>query len=282
MLLKLRTVMGLAWLASAGCTLAGPKVWIEQTQELRFPTAGLTALEVRTHNGAINFENQAEPQDEATVTVTKKAGGLTRDQAEKAMQAIDVYSQRKPDGTQRLGWKWSGVKQAGWQATVSFEIRAPGNLRFDGETHNGAVRAEEVSGNVRAVAHNGRIEVTSQGDKLYAETHNGTIAVTYAGPDIKLITHNGTIDVDLGRCGAVSGTIETHNGKVNLVVGKTTSADLNCETHNGRIHCDAPLQDSKLSRRRLTGRLGSGGGRLEISTHNGSVRIKHADETGSM
>ena len=182
MLLRVHIWAGLAWLACAGCTLAEPRVWIEQTQELSFQTAGLTALEVRTHNGAINFESQPQAQDEATVTVTKKAGGHTQEQAERVMQAIDVYSQRKPDGTQRLGWKWARIKHLDWRATVSFEIHAPANLHFDGETHNGAVTAEGITGNVRAVTHNGRVEAASQGEKLHAETHNGTIAVTLRDP----------------------------------------------------------------------------------------------------
>jgi hypothetical protein len=262
--------------------LAEPRVWIEQTRELSFQTAGLTALEVRTHNGAINFESQPQPQDEATVTVTKKASGDTQEQAERVMEAIDVFSQREANGTHRLGWKWAVAKHPGWRATVSFEIHAPGNLHFDGETHNGAVTVEGVTGNVRAVTHNGGIEVDSKGEKLHGETHNGAIAVSFVGSDLKLVTHNGGVQADLGACGAVRGTIETHNGQVDLVVGNNTSVDLNCETHNGSIRCDAPLQAGKVSRKRLTGRIGAGGGRLDISTHNGSVRITRPDETGSM
>ena len=191
----------------------------------------------------------------AAVTVTKKAGGRTREQAEKAMEAIDVYSERGPDGTQRLGWKWAVLKQPGWQASVSFEIHAPRNIAFDGKTHNGALTVEDVTGNVRAVTHNGTVKVASEGEKLHAETHNGGVAVDFAGSEVKLITHNGSVDADLRRCGVVSGTIGTHNGKVNLIVGQNTSADLVCETHNGAIQCDVPVKDRKVTRRRLTGRL---------------------------
>jgi hypothetical protein len=256
-------------------------------------------LEVRTHNGAINFEPQPEPQDEAVVTVTMRAGGTTQEEAEDAMQAVDVYSERRHDGTHRLGWKWKVTKHPNWRAAVSFEIRAPGNLDFDGETHNGAVTiegitgavravthnaavtAKGITGNVVAVTHNGRINVTSEGDRLHAETHNGGIAVTFTGSEVNLGTHNGAINADLQDCGAVKGDIETHNGGVRLVVGENTSADLNCETHNGGIQCDPPIQVSRVSKRRLTGRLGAGGGQLEISTHNGSVRITRTDGTGS-
>ena len=266
--------MGLAWLACAGCTWAGPKVWIEQTQELNFDTAGLTALEVRTHNGGINFESQPARNDMAAAVVTKKAGGHTQAEAEEAMAAIGVYSTRQTDGTQRLGWNWDGHKHPNWTAAVGFEIHAPGNLRFDGETHNGAIDVDGITGDVKAVTHNGGVEVVSQNGKLHAETHNGSVVVDYAGSNVNLVTHNGKVVADLGRCSSVSGAITTHNGGVQLVVGDRTSTDLNCETHNGSIKCDVPLGAQRKSRRSLAGKLGEGDGRLNVSTHNGSVRIK--------
>ena len=42
-----------------------------------------------------------------------------------------------------------------------------------------------------------------------------------------------------------------------------------CEVFNG-------LPESEINRRRLTGTIGTGEGRLSLTTHNGSVRIKEA------
>ncbi|UCE60045.1 MAG: hypothetical protein JSU63_21705 [Phycisphaerales bacterium] len=283
------TLAGLAWLACVGCgfggapcladgdTAGGSTIWTEQTQELQFDTAGLAALEVRTHNGEIKFDNELTSPDQAGVVVTVKGGGRTQAEADEALRAIKVYNERNPDGTQRLGWKWVGLKQPHWRARVSFEIHAPSNLKFDGETHNGPVKIDHVAGEARIVTHNGQIDVTSRSGKLQVETHNGKINADYDGSDITLITHNGEVVADLSRCGVVKGTIQTHNGDARVIVGDNISADLHCEKHNGSvIFDDVPVGRLESSQRNrvLTGKLGSGGGRLNIATHNGSVRVQ--------
>lgn len=167
-------------LGVSGCS--GPTVWTTSTTEkLPIETANLKALEVRTHNGSITFDGQPVGTTEAFVNVTKKAGGLTQADAEEALDAIDVYVEPAGSGAQRIGWKWKGARHATWRAQVSFDIQAPGNLRFDGVTHNGAVKIDDVAGDVKVITHNGRVDVESTDGKLYAETHNGRIAAAYVG-----------------------------------------------------------------------------------------------------
>ncbi len=248
-------------------------MWTEAVEERPIDATGLTALEVRTHNGAIDFQSQAAGGT-ASVTITKKAGGTTQEDAKEALAAINVFVERAGNGKTRIGWKWSMPKKARWSGDVSFVILAPGNLNLDAETHNGAVAVAEVSGDVRVVSHNGKVKVRSSTGKLHAETHNGEVNVTYAGPEVNLNSYNGEVSADLSKCGAVAGNITTHNGAVRVSVGKNTSATLKCETHNGGIDCDAPLSESHKARGELTGKLGAGGPSLDVVTHNGSIRVK--------
>ncbi len=259
-----------------GCwSWGGPWVWTEATEERPIDTVGLTALEVVTHNGAVDFQSQ--PADgAASVTITKKAGGTTRADAEEALAAIDVFVEPTGSGKTRIGWKWNTPKKSQWSGDVSFAIRAPGTINLDVETHNGAIAAAEVTGEVLAVSHNGQVTVRSSGPKVTAESHNGDVDVKYAGPQVNVNTHNGEASVDLSGCAAVTGSIISHNGEVRLSVGKDTAATLKFRTYNGGIHCDAPLTDREKSAGRLTGKLGSGGGILGVETHNGSIRVKNA------
>lgn len=290
--MKIRTGLIYAWaagvpFAASGCVVvamdggcsswSSPRVWTEAVEERSIDAAGLTALEVRTHNGSIDFQDQPVGES-ASVTITKKAGGNSKSDAEEALAAIQVYVESTGNGKTRIGWKWTVPKKARWGGDVSFAIRAPGNLDLDVETHNGAVAASEVSGNVKVVSHNGKVKVRSSKGKLHAETHNGEVDATYAGPEVNLISHNGELTVDLSQCGAVAGNITTHNGAVRLEVGKDTSANLNCATHNGGINCDIPLSDSHKARGVLTGKLGGGGGSLGVMTHNGSIRIQSSSD----
>ncbi len=292
---------GLLLVSGPGCIVIGghgwwgSTVWTESTTEqIPIDTANLNALDVRTHNGSISFDGQTAGTTEAYVTVTKKAGGLTHGAAEAALEAVEVYVKSAGDGAQRIGWKWKGVKRPSWRARVSFDIKAPGNLRFDGKTHNGSIGAEgitgdvrvvthngpvevaEVTGDVRVVTHNGSVNVASAGGKLYAETHNGRIVATYTGDDITVETHNGGISADLQHCAVLNGSIVTHNGGVEVVLGEEASTKLECRTHNGAIKCKVPLTDSESTRRKLTGTIGTGEGSLDVTTHNGSVRIEKA------
>ena len=256
-------------------SLGGTRAWTEPvTGKLPIDTANLQALEVRTHNGSISFEAQPENAGEAYVVYTKKAGGRTSAAAEEALEALDVFVEPKGDGTLGIGWRWKGVRHINWGARVSFEIHAPGTVRFDARTHNGSVAVDGVVGDAHVVTHNGPVHVESADGRLYAQTHNGKVEATYAGNDITLKTHNGRIVADLSHCAAVGGSINTHNGSVQIFVSEDTSSRLACRTHNGSVRCDAPLNNRNKTRRRLTGTLGNGDGNLNVTTHNGSVRIK--------
>ena len=264
--------------AGTGCVFArlSPQVWTEATEELRIETAGLTTLEVRTHNGAITHTARSDEASTAIVTITKKGGGVTQAGAEEALAAIQVYSEPADDGLHRIGWKWAVKKHSGWGAKVSFEIHAPANLAFDGQTHNGRIKVAGVNADVRVITHNGRLNISARGGKLYAKTHNGRVEVVYAGENVTVVTHNGRIVADLSGCAAVGGSIKTHNGGIELALGEAASTRLKCQTHNGAVSVDVPLRDIESSRGKLTGVLGDGKGDLAVRTHNGSIKIKKA------
>lgn len=268
-------------LTNAGCIVVGVNgcwggtVWTAaETEQRTLVTAGLHALEARTHNGHIKFSGQPADTSEATVTITKKAGGRTAADAQAALEALEVFVEPVGADGQRIGWRWRGVKRLSWRASVSFDIIAPGNLNLDAQTHNGAIGVVGLTGELRVVTHNGGINVASGGGELYAETHNGRIEATYAGNKATLLTHNGGVKADLAGCEALDASVETHNGSVELVIGESFSADVNCRTHNGSIRCDAPITNAHVTRRQLSGTIGDGRGSLDVTTHNGSVRIK--------
>lgn len=274
---------GLLALSSAGCIVVGiggwscTTHWTEGvTEELRFDTTDVEGLEVRTHNGKIRFEGESTGNPEAIVTVTKKGGGCTFADAEEALAAIEVYIEDVGERSRRIAWKWNPRKRSGWSARVSFEIHAPGALNFDAKTHNGSITVADARGDVRVVTHNGGVNVTSAGGTLDAETHNGKLAAAYVGDDVTLLTHNGRITADLSGCESVRGTVTTHNGSIEVLLGEKVSAELACRTHNGGISCNVPLEEINISRGRLSGKVGAGEGRLAVTTHNGSVRIKSA------
>jgi hypothetical protein len=254
----------------------GKTVWVESLSTLSLEVAGLEAVAVKTHNGAINYDGNPDGATQIEVTVTTKGGGPDEATAEEALAAIDVFGE-SDNGTAKIGWRWRTKKEKKWRAQVSFDIQGPTAIDLDAETHNGTINAQGLDGAVKVKSHNGKITVASGGGKLDAEVHNGEINADYAGDEIRLKTHNGRIAADLSRCGAVSGKLQTHNGEVVVTVGDATSADVTCKAHNGPISYDVPLANVKKSKRKLTGTIGEGAGSLAIKTHNGKVEIKGAE-----
>ncbi len=262
-------------LSSAGCISInghwGPGVWTEKsTERMAVDTTGLKRIEVNTHNGFIHFTGTS---GEAYVVVTKKTRGLTADDAARAMDALEVFVESAGEGTQRIGYRWKGIKSPTWVASVAFDIHAPSEIDLSGATHNGRVNITGLAGDLTFATHNGAITADTSGAKLTAATHNGGIQATFSGRDLNLATHNGSITADLAGCQVVRGRIETHNGGVEMTVDDSTSLELDVQTENGGIRCSVPMQEKEKSRRRLVGKIGDGGELLAIRTHNGSVHV---------
>lgn len=271
-----------SFLLSQGCIIVGvhgwsdhPKVWSESvSEEFSIDSAGVSALEIRTHNGPIGFSGSDDASGAIHVIATKKAGGRSADDARAALDALEVYSEPSGNGTQKIGWRWHGVHYSRWQAKVSFDITGPSELNIDAETRNGRLHIADVDGDVRIATRNGGIRVEAARGKLSATTRNGPISASYSGGDLILTTRNGSIAADLGECVAPNAILTTRNGRIELVVGEAISGQLTASTRNGSIRCDVPMTQSTITRRQLTGRLGDGRGTLDIATRNGGIRIK--------
>lgn len=150
--------------------------------------------------------------------------------------------------------------ESDWSASVDFTLRAPKNANLRVESHNGKVEVKNLTGNANINTHNGEIETESSGESLEAKTDNGEIDARFSGRKIKLQGNNGRIAADLSACHAIEGEVGTHNGLVEVTVGKETSCELVTKTRHGY-------------RNSRGGKIGSGGGKLMVSSHNGAVLI---------
>jgi len=141
--------------------------------------------------------------------------------------------------------------------TVDFTVRVPAGVRFIGNTVNGAVEAANLSSDVEANTVNGAIRIATSG---YAEAR----------------TVNGSIVASMGRAmwsDALDFT--TVNGGITLDLPANLSTEVRATTVNGDIVTDFPLTvTGRLGPRRLNGTIGSGGRRLDLTTVNGTIRLR--------
>jgi hypothetical protein len=210
------------------------------------------SVQAQSHNGRVQVTGAGGEQ--IRVKAHKRAGGEDEADAREAMAALKVDCRVEGDRLV-LGWAWEGTREVDWGAEVSFDAEVPAGL------------------DVHAGTHNGGVVVTGCGARCVVETHNGGVKVSGAIRELEVETHNGGVEVETKVEGPVGGRITTHNGGVEVALGKA-AARVTCGTHNGRIVAEGIWSDASSERGSFRGERGSGGGALQITTHNGGVLVR--------
>lgn len=203
-------------------------------------------------NGRVTIDAWAEPR----VRIEAERWALTDAALARLRVEIDGEGRRVDVRTRTPAIWFLG----GGGGKVDYHVTLPRSARARVETVNGRVAIRGVSGEVRASTVNGRIEIEGAAGAVEASTVNGGIEARYGG-----------VDPD-GRH-----RFATTNGSIDLSLPEGAGGRLEARTVNGRIRNDLRLESSeRTSRRRLEGRLGTGRGSFDLSTVNGSIRLRRA------
>ena len=140
---------------------------------------------------------------------------------------------------------------------VQFDVRVPAGVRFVGRTVNGDVVGESLDGDAEGHTVNGSVRISTTGTA-------------------RANTVNGSLDLSMGRTDWPEGAkFSTVNGGITLRVPSFLNANLKASVLNGTIESDLPISvTGTVSRRKLEGTIGNGGQELQLSTVNGSIRLK--------
>jgi hypothetical protein len=153
-------------------------------------------------------------------------------------------------------WDWIFGRHI--QVSINFHIRIPEKSDLNLETTNGNVNVNGMQGRLRMESTNGNVEAEGTSGTMEAETTNG----------------NATV-----RCG-ILGTFDriscrTTNGDVSAVLSDKSQAEVEMATVNGKVDCDFPVTvQGGISKNRIRGRIGQGGGTIHLRTVNGNVRLE--------
>jgi hypothetical protein len=218
--------------------------------------AGKT-IEIRGVNGSIG----AEPATGEEVEVTARKHARHDDPDEVRIEAVEheggvticaVY----PGPRNRCEPGGGHMSTRNNDVEVDFTVRVPRGVAFDGNNVNGGVEVISLDGKVDAHTVNGGVHIETAGGEATATTVNGGVRAVVRG--------SGTAPLHF----------ETVNGAIDLTLPADLGADLEAQTVNGTIDSDFPVSvTGRISPRRLTGRIGSGGRRLDLETVNGSIRL---------
>jgi DUF4097 and DUF4098 domain-containing protein YvlB len=165
------------------------------------------------------------------------------------------------------------------------------------QTSNGSLNVSRIEGPVRLRTSNGKVLAQRLTGQLEVTTSNGGIEVRELKGDATLLTSNGRITADLiGQASGRNMRFETSNGPIELRVDGQLASGLRARTSNGAITVRLPastnarlsastsnstvstdfdlmVHGGEISKRHMSGTLGSGGPTIDISTSNGSIRV---------
>ncbi len=199
--------------------------------------------------------------------------------------------------------------------SISYEITVPQNTKVSADTGSGSIRISGVEGPVDADTGSGSIRLEdipkgattdtgsgsikafNVGERFSADTGSGSIhaELISAGP-VNLDTGSGSIRVSgvEGRLTASTGSgsikiegipsgdweVKSSSGGITVVVPENSSFDLYARTSSGGIRTDFPITvQGRISKKKLSGRVGQGGPRMELRTSSGSIRIEKGGRT---
>ena len=189
--------------------------------------------------------------DEARVRIeaTKRAG------SEHALEELKIEIVGEGDSL-RVRTRSPRPRWMGGSGRVDYVIHVPRTAR---------VSVENV---------NGRVEVSGVAAQVEASTVNGSVEVREAAGEVEASAVNGSVEASLTRVDP-EGRSRLHatNGSVRLTLPADANAEIDAGTVNGSVGSDFDLEGGSKTRRKLAGRIGTGGARFDLGTVNGSVNI---------
>jgi hypothetical protein len=250
------------------------------------PTAldfdGIVALRVRIVAGSVAVLATADkPRLEVTevsgqpLLVTHEAGILTigyedlswnglRGWLKPQRHAANITVMVQKDCPTQVSVMTATAIVSGVSARTSFKS-VSGDMTLDGVA--GAVDANTVSGNVEAQGLNGEVVFHSvSGDLTLAGGCIGRL-------DAKTVSGGLTADVALGPAGEMK--VSTLSGDVAIRLPVGTDARVDLRSKSGRMHSDFGALNPSVSAgtKTLAGTLGTGSGKLTVSSMSGDVTI---------
>ena len=150
---------------------------------------------------------------------------------------------------------------------------ARGELSVD--TGSGEVKVSDVRGeSISIETGSGGVSGSNlRSNDLKINTGSGNIEVTsLTSPQVSLETGSGSVVADLaGEIWNVN--VETGSGDITLKVPPTLAAEVDIETSSGDIETDFEVAVTRHARDHMTGRIGEGGGKIDIETGSGGIRL---------
>lgn len=138
---------------------------------------------------------------------------------------------------------------------------------------SGSVTVSKVRGDVDVSAISGVLRISHPGGRVEAGTASGDVDIQGAAHGVKAHAASGRVFVQ-GNPGADNyWELKTASGGVQLAVPASANLHISAEAVSGEIRSDIPIVIEEQGKHSLRAHMGSGGGRVDIHTVSGEIRI---------
>ena len=170
--------------------------------------------------------------------------------------------------------KVNGIDRQTTLNTLSGSIEAQ-NVGDDlrASSASGSVTVSKIKGDVRISALSGETQIIGPGGRVDADTASGSVEVQGATRDVKAHAVSGTVNVQGNPSDTSFWDLKTASGVVHLGVPTNANFRLSAEAVSGQIKTDVPIVIEEQGKHSLRARMGNGGGRVEVHTVSGEIRV---------
>ncbi len=248
--------LGLAAIVPAGCQFSSEmfRAKFARSQELSASLTDITGLEVSTNVGALRLEAADVP--EARIVAEIKVKARTEEQAEQWAEQVKIVAEPRGQTLVVKAERPDGLRDN--QLSVDFTIMAPAQLALDCATNVGDIRTAGFTEHVKARAEVGAIACIGLRGAVELCTDVGDVRAEYASD----------------APAALNAMLAANVGCVELRGPEAISAHLSATADVGAIDTDRPLRVVGSVGHSVNTTLGSGEGRVSLSTNVGSIRIR--------
>ena len=147
---------------------------------------------------------------------------------------------------------------------------------FRANSASGGISATNIKGDIRVHAASGSMNITKPGARVEASTMSGSVDVLGAGNDVTASSVSGRVTVQGNPSGNSYWSLKTTSGSVDIGVPPSASFHLAAEAVSGDIRMGIPVVIEDQDKHSLRARVGTPGGRVEIHTVSGGIRVQPA------
>ncbi len=174
--------------------------------------------------------------------------------------------------------------------STSGDLHVLAGRRVRASTRSGDCTADSLSAPFTFESTSGGLVLGDAADSVRVRTTSGDIAIRRAWRGLDGEARSGGLDVAAVsgrvRLATASGAIRLHavpplagldastaSGELAVRLAHGTGARLEAETRSGGIDCSIPITLERSERRRIAGRIGSGGPPIRLSSASGDITV---------